>query len=646
MTETIASLVEIAQVFSGDEVGNTIHKHFEGNKKSNGVVIVDDKLRPIGLIMRTHFYQMIGTQFGFSIYMNRPVHLLMKTKLLCLDESCELAQFGFEAMNRDDNDVFDYVIVLREDHYHGIVSINTFLSVMSEIKQREIELLNVQQRILEEAHVQEKGLRQEIEMKNRSLKMLLDNADQGFLSFNADLRISEGHSSVCSAIFRRPIAGMNFGALMEEYLDRDQHRLLVDSLTSLFQLTGESRAKAYLKILPNEFNTGSRAISIAYKILSFAETKSLMVILTDITDKKALEKKAQEERNNMKLILSAINNKAEILDAIEEAESFFSGEVDRLLREKNSVSEALAVMFRVVHTMKGDFALRSLYATAVKLHQLEERLAVLVNAGESCHQAQLRDLAAGVDFAAMVGDDLAVIREYLGDDFLDTEKQIAVSAERIESLVNVIKDRYNGSDCEFLVQSIQELTYPALNTILAGYSGYIEILALKLGKEIDEIEVVGDSFHINRQLYASFLRSMIHIFRNIVDHAIEVPEERVEKGKPEQGKIHCHLHQEDEWFVIEITDDGRGIDTAVIAAKALEKGVYNREQLSSLTEKQILETIFLDSFSTKQEVSMLSGRGVGLSAVRNEIMMLGGTITVRSVVDKGTTFTITLPNKR
>lgn len=175
MTETITSLVETTQVFSVNDLGNTIHKHFEGDKKSNGVVIISDDYEPIGLIMRTHFYQMIGTQFGFSLYMNRPVNLLMKTKLLCLDISYDLAQFGFKAMTRDENDVFDYVIILKDNKYHGIVSINNFLAVMSEIKQREIELLNVQQQILEKANEQERSLRREIEIKNSSIKSLLDN---------------------------------------------------------------------------------------------------------------------------------------------------------------------------------------------------------------------------------------------------------------------------------------------------------------------------------------------------------------------------------------------------------------------------------------------------------------------------------------
>jgi two-component system, chemotaxis family, sensor kinase CheA len=239
--------------------------------------------------------------------------------------------------------------------------------------------------------------------------------------------------------------------------------------------------------------------------------------------------------------------------------------------------------------------------------------------------------------------DMAIIQEFLGEGFLDFDKQININYDRLESLINLIKERYNGEDKHFLIGSIQELTYPSLNSILLGYSGYIEILALKLNKAVAEIEISGDTIYINRPIYANFIKSMIHVFRNIVDHAIELPEERVEKGKDERGVIRCNLLKSDCNFIIEIFDDGAGINPATILALAQAKGIYTSEQAADLSDEEIINTIFLDSFSTKKEVSMLSGRGVGLSAVHNEILALGGTIEAQSQVNEGTTFKITLP---
>ncbi|MCG8484749.1 MAG: hypothetical protein MJA31_15655, partial [Clostridia bacterium] len=386
MNETVSPLVETVEIFSITEKGSTIHEYFEDNSASKGIVIMEDVSKPdkpIGLIMRNHFYQMIGKQFGFAIYMNRPIKQLMKTEILCLDISCDLAQFGLKAMKRKEENVYDFVIILKDDSYYGVVSITNFLTAISEIKQREIELLNKQQLILEEANEQEKKLRQEIEIKNKAIKNLMNNADQGFLSFSEDLIIYEEHSSVCNHIFGKPIAGMGFGSLMHEYLDETQYALLIKTLHSLFKQEKKIRAKTYLKLLPCEFKANNRYINISFKIISFENPKMLMVILTDITDKKALEQKSQEEKNNMKLVLSAVNNKSEILEAIEDAKQFFSTNSSSILNPNQPIKDSIELLFRVIHTMKGDFSLHSFYNTAIQLHTIEDKLSLMLKETEN-----------------------------------------------------------------------------------------------------------------------------------------------------------------------------------------------------------------------------------------------------------------------
>jgi two-component system chemotaxis sensor kinase CheA len=643
MSDTIASLVEEAEVFPVTATGSTIHEYFESNPVSSGIVIADHDIQPVGLVMRTYFYQLIGTKFGFSIYMNRSVDLLMKTEIMCLDISCELAQFGFKAMSRNENDIFDYIIIMKEEKYQGIVSISNFLAAMSEIKQREIELLSEQQRILKESNEQEKRLRQEIETKNRSIENLLNNADQGFLSFNKDLIIHEEHSSVCKEIFLKPVAGLNFGRLMQDFLDDKQHALLNEVLASLFQQKSEGRAKLYLTLLPAEFRTSERFISINYKIISFKYNKVLMVILTDITDKRALEKKNQDEKNNMKLVLSALNNKTEIIDAIAEARQFFSQDVKRILAEDRSITDILRGLFRVVHTMKGDFALRFLHHSAVNLHRIEDHLAGMLQDQANMSAEMVEAFITDRNFDDIFEEDLAIIKKFLGDGFLESEKTISISSDRLEAFIQEIEQKFTGEDQHFLISSIRTLTNPSLNSILLGYNEYVQILALKLDKIVSELEVSGDVVFISGQLYSNFIKSIIHIFRNIVDHGIEVPDERVEKGKDERGKITCTIHKNAEHFTLEISDDGKGINSEDILKIARAKGIYTEEKMQALSQPEILNTIFVDSFSTKNEVSLLSGRGVGLSAVKNEVDSLNGTIEVLSTINEGTSFKITLP---
>ena len=646
MKESVASLVETVQVFSSREMGETVHQYFEDHPASDGVVVADDDGTPAGLVMRTHFYQMIGTQFGYSIYMNRPVALLMKRQLLCLDIELDMAQFGFQAMNRQASDIYDFVLIMTQGTFCGIVSISNFLMAMSEMKQRQIELLNSQQKILEQAHAKEKALRREIELKNRSVKKLLDNADQGFLSFHRDLVVLAERSSVCDEIFGRNVAGLSFAGLMAEYLNEKQGSLLANTLNSLFQQKKKGRAKVFLSLLPDEFKARDRHINIRYKIISFEEDRLLMAILTDITDKKALEKKQAQEKNNMKLVLSAIQSRTDIRDAVADAGRFFSRDAFRFLEQDRPVTELTAELFRVVHTMKGDFALRQMHNTALNLHRMEDRLAMMMELPKDLSINRLEQFLASMDFDRMIEEDLAVIHDYLGESFLSSDNQITINTQRLDALIHGIEERFQGRDLAFLVRRLRALTYPSLNNILEGYGEYIQILALKLGKSVGEFRVTGDMVYINRSRYADLLKTLIHMFRNIVDHGIETPEERTEKGKPGAGRILCEIKQhdarQDACFTLTLSDDGRGIDPDRIAEIALSKEIYTEEEIAAMSGKELLNTIFLDSFSTRTRVSMLSGRGVGLAAVRAEVEALGGTLGVDSVFGHGTCFTMVL----
>ncbi|MCG8482279.1 MAG: ATP-binding protein, partial [Clostridia bacterium] len=282
----------------------------------------------------------------------------------------------------------------------------------------------------------------------------------------------------------------------------------------------------------------------------------------------------------------------------------------------------------------------------IQLHTIEDKLSLMLKETENITGEEFIRFVKCINFDEMIDKDLGIIKDFLGNGFFQSEKNISINYERIESLLKIIEDRFIGDDKSFLISNISKLADSKLSDLLMGYNEYIQTLALRFDKMISDIEVKGDIVYINRQYYSKFLKSMIHIFRNIVDHAIEPPEERIEKDKNEQGKIVCHISQYDDCFVIEISDDGKGIHPNTVLNKALEKGIYQQEEISCLGHSDIINTIFLDSFSTKDKVSTLSGRGVGLAAVRSEVEALRGSIEVISKVNKGTTFKITLPETK
>ncbi len=166
--------------------------------------------------------------------------------------------------------------------------------------------------------------------------------------------------------------------------------------------------------------------------------------------------------------------------------------------------------------------------------------------------------------------------------------------------------------------------------------------AQKLGKEIDFI-VEGKETELDRNVIEVIGDPLIHLIRNAIDHGIESPEERVRLGKPRAGRLLLKASYHESHIVITIEDDGKGIDADKIRAKAVELGLYDNESAGRLTDREALELIFRPGFSTAEQVSDLSGRGVGMDVVRTAIEQINGTVDLQSELGVGTKFTISLP---
>jgi len=178
----------------------------------------------------------------------------------------------------------------------------------------------------------------------------------------------------------------------------------------------------------------------------------------------------------------------------------------------------------------------------------------------------------------------------------------------------------------------------SLSNLFARFPRLVSDSAKKLGKKV-ELKITGGETEIDRSILDAASESLIHILRNAVDHGIELPEERKSKGKPETGKLTLSAYSKGGNIVIEVSDDGAGIDIQKIKMIAEAKGILTE----GMTEKEIINLIFLSGFSTKENVTEISGRGVGMDIVYNNITKLKGDIEIESKLGIGTTFRISLP---
>ncbi len=167
-------------------------------------------------------------------------------------------------------------------------------------------------------------------------------------------------------------------------------------------------------------------------------------------------------------------------------------------------------------------------------------------------------------------------------------------------------------------------------------------LCNELGKHID-LEMQGAETELDRQVLDLIKDPLTHMVRNSADHGLETPEERRAAGKPEHGRIRLSAYHEGGHIIIQVADDGRGLSTERIKAKAVAQGLVSEAEIEKLSEAQIQKFIFAPGFSTAAKVTSVSGRGVGMDVVRNNIDQIGGTIDVKSVAGVGLSFTIKIP---
>jgi two-component system, chemotaxis family, sensor kinase CheA len=193
-----------------------------------------------------------------------------------------------------------------------------------------------------------------------------------------------------------------------------------------------------------------------------------------------------------------------------------------------------------------------------------------------------------------------------------------------------------------LQRAVTRTRMQPVGTVWSRVPRLVRDLAAMGSKQID-VETEGDETELDKKVVDAVKDPLTHMVRNAVDHGIETPGIRVASGKPAQGRIVLRAWQEAEQVVIEITDDGAGIDPVAIGRKAVEKGIVSSAQLDGMSHAEILQLVFAPGFSTAASITNVSGRGVGMDVVRTNIEEIGGTVDIDSEVGVGSRFTLRIP---
>jgi two-component system chemotaxis sensor kinase CheA len=195
---------------------------------------------------------------------------------------------------------------------------------------------------------------------------------------------------------------------------------------------------------------------------------------------------------------------------------------------------------------------------------------------------------------------------------------------------------------EEMQDAIMQVRMTPVSFVFQRFPRLVRDISRKLGKEV-ELVLEGEDTEADKNIIEALADPLVHIVRNSLDHGLELPEQRLAAGKPRLGRLLIRAAQESDRVLIEIIDDGRGIDPAVIKRKAYEKGVIDEATLDRIGDQEAINLVFGAGFSTVEAISDLSGRGVGMDVVRSAIDKVGGTVMLTSTTGQGTTLRLSLP---
>ena len=193
-----------------------------------------------------------------------------------------------------------------------------------------------------------------------------------------------------------------------------------------------------------------------------------------------------------------------------------------------------------------------------------------------------------------------------------------------------------------LQNTVMDMRLIPLKKVVGKFPRLVRDLSRDLGKEVD-FEIEGEDIELDRTILTEISDPLMHILRNAVDHGIEPPEVREEKGKPRTGSVELRASRERDHVIIEVEDDGAGLDVEAIKDKAIEKGVRSPEELEAMDDSAIYDLVFHPGFSTADEVTDTSGRGVGMDVVHDTVTQLDGSVNVESTPGQGSTVSLRLP---
>jgi HPt (histidine-containing phosphotransfer) domain-containing protein len=455
---------------------------------------------------------------------------------------------------------------------------------------------------------------EELRERNRSMRLVLDSVQQGLVGVDLHGFMSGERSAILHRWFG-PVEGP---LKLSDYVRNHDPAFAAWFDIGIEQVReGALPPEICLEQMPRQLLLGSRTLSVEFEpVASDAGCDGLLVIMADITAELERERVEGEQRDLIRVL--------ELMGRDPAGFAMF-------LRETNGIVEELTTapaidrptQARLVHTLKGNAAQHGMSILAGVCHDIESRLAEV-------DTIPARDLARLDSIWRVMKDRVLVVAGGMSAAQLTVQKS---DYERVVELVG-----RQGPHREIL-QAMLAWSHDPIQARLERLADYARALAERLGKTGLAIECDSRGLRCDSPSWASFWSVCVHLIRNAVDHGIEPPAARAAAGKAEAGQLKLSAELDGSWLVVRIADDGHGIDWQRLAEKAGRLG------LPVATEAEQIDALFIEGVSCRDDVTDISGRGVGMGAVKAEVERRGGSVHVHSRTGSGVTFELRLPGE-
>ncbi|MGZ3768965.1 MAG: ATP-binding protein [Bdellovibrio sp.] len=476
----------------------------------------------------------------------------------------------------------------------------------------------------------------ELSRLNQTMSALLDSLDQGFFIFGSDGRILDVSSKACE----RTIECKPDGKFIWDVLKLPENKVegFKKWMQTLFMEMLPFQDLAPLG--PVDFpHSQSRNIALEYHPLRSNEgtMEGVVVVSSDITSLVEAQQQAETEKEHAKLIINMIKSKREIQRFIKESQNQLIVIREEVTKDDDHIdSEKL---YRQLHTLKGGAAQFSIKDIAEACHEAESILTELKIEWTRPAFIALRGKCFEVEenFLKFLNE----TREILGTSATNEERQIEIAISRLNDIARKVRSLSGGGPVA--QELLLELAMEPASKFVEPYNEVLFRTAEKVEKMVAPLNIVNGTIMIMPEVYSQLFSTLVHAFRNAVDHGIESPDHRVENGKTPEGHVDVIfeiLHSSHSSSLrIKIKDDGGGIDPDKIREKLAKTMLATH----TISDQEIIQHIFDSQFSTKEKVTEISGRGIGMDAIKHSAENLGGRTWVESTVGQGTTLFIDVP---